>query len=398
MRIRSFRGRARDLLVLALLLASCEREPVRPHVLLVTVDTLRPDHLGEYGGPLGTSPAIDAFLRSGATFSRAFVPRGQTWPSLATILTSEYPVDHGVRKNGQPFWPGIPSLAEVLHDRRYATAAFLANAGGAGWTGFEVLQDLQGDDRKAIDAADAWLDTVGKRPFFLWVHLFTSHRPYTPPAPLAERYDPGYAGPIDGSIEQMEEIARREWEPTPQDVRHMIALYDAEVREVDRRFRELLRLIDDRGLRERTIVAFVADHGEELYARNHYFSHSASIYDTVLRVPLGFRWSGSVPGGGLSEGVVEAIDVAPTILQLVGLPAPEEFLGISLAAIARGQRRGGRDRRAWAELEDRVVSLRTEDWRYVYNPGRFEYPLDAEGNVTYPIREQELYDENADPA
>jgi arylsulfatase A-like enzyme len=386
------------LAVLAAAGSGCGRgEPV-PNVLLITVDTLRPDHLGAYGHPRGPSPVVDRLLAGSTAFRSAIVPRGQTWPTLASIQTSLYPVTHGIRKNGQPLAEDALGLAEVLGARGWSCGAFLSNSGTAGWRGFEIVEDQRDRDGLLVARARGWMKARADRPFFLWIHLFTPHRPFTPPPPLDELYDPGYAGPIDGSIEQMRRIAVERRELSAADVAHALALYDGEVRALDGHVADLLAALAEAEIEDRTLVVFTSDHGEELYERNYYFSHSASVYDTVLRVPLAFRWPGRIPEGRWVDGIVEAIDLAPTILDLVGEGAPEAFAGRSLVPAILDGDPLDRGRLAFSELEDRVVSVRSETHRYVHNPDGFAFPLSFEGRETVvPIGRAELYDLRLDP-
>jgi arylsulfatase A-like enzyme len=382
----------------ALATLSCARPPGPPSILLITVDTLRPDHLGSWGRPGPTSPALDALARQGTVWPSVQAPRGQTWPTLASILSSRYPVEHGVRKNGQAPSPDLPTLTGALRERGYVCGAFLSNSGQAGWPDFDVVEDLRDRDATLLARAKGWLRARADRRFFLWIHFFAPHRPFEPSPVLAERFDPGYRGPIDGSIEQMRAITASGIDPAPDDLAHMIALYDAEIRGLDRHVRDLLAALDELGLTGRTLVAFTADHGEELYERNRYFSHSASIYDTVLRLPLVLCWPGHVPAGRLVPGIAEAIDIAPTLLDVAGLPIPPDMRGRSLRAVMEGQAAPDRSHAAFAELEDRVVSVRTERWRYIHNPDGHAFPMEGgETGMLYPIAERELYDHVLDP-
>jgi arylsulfatase A-like enzyme len=383
-------------LAVALALWGEQRSP-RPNVVLITVDTLRSDRLGAYGEPSGTSPAVDRLVASGTAFRRLIVPRGQTWPTLASIQTSRYPVTHGVRRNGQTLPTSFLTLAEVLRDAGYEAAAFLANAGPAGWRGFDPLVDRRGDDGGVHADATAWMRHRAKQRFFLWIHYFGPHRPLDPALALVNRVDPGYEGPIDGSVGQMQEISAGRLPLGDADLRHLKAMYDAEIREVDRRILDLLRTIDDLGITDRTLVVLTADHGEELLDHNGYYGHSASIYDSVLRAPLVVRLPDAVPAGRWRSEIVEALDLAPTILEFAGVRVPAEFEGVSLAPGIRDARWVSGDRFAVSELEDRVVSLRTSRYRYVYNPSDFDFPLVDEGALV-PIAARELYDHADDPA
>lgn len=376
-------------------LATRRPRPEPPSLLLVTIDTLRADHLGAYGYAAGTSPAIDRLFAEGTGFPTVLVPRGQTWPTLASLLTSQYPVTHGVRRNGLHLEEGAVTLGHVLSEEGWRCAAMLAHSRFAGWPGFTTVVGRPGEDVPLARAAAEWIRVNASRRFFLWVHLFAPHRPYDPPRPLAERFDPGYRGPVDGSTEQIEALHVEQRRLEGADRRHLVALYDGEIRFVDRLVGDLLAELAEAGIEERTLVVFTADHGEELGERSFYLSHSASVYDCVLRAPLLFRWPGRIPEGRWVEGIAETIDVAPTILELVGVRAPEAFRGTSLAAAVRGQTGTTGKTAAFSELEDRAITVRTPEWRYVHNPDGVDFPLREGSSV--PIGCEELFALGPDP-
>jgi arylsulfatase A-like enzyme len=385
---------------LTVVLVLGRRSPPAPRgVLLITVDTLRPDHLGCYGYPRATSPAIDALAAGGVTYTAALAPRGQTWPTLASILTGLYPVTHGVRKNGQMPDPSLETLPEILGRRGFTCAAFLANSGQARWAGFAPYVDMRDQDARLSSQARGWLRAVAGKRFFLWIHYFSPHRPYQPPPPFDTRFDRDYVGVIDGSIEQMERITAKRIDLPERDLAHMLALYDGEILYMDRLVGGLLAAVRELGLDESVLVVLTADHGEDLYERNYYFSHSASVYDSSLRIPLIFRWSGRLAPGSERPGIVEATDIAPTILELVGCPLPPTIAGVSLTGQLLGEEPAASDRCAFGELEDRVVTLRDRDHRYVYNPTDFDFPVggDKWPEAVYPLEARELYLLGVDP-
>jgi arylsulfatase A-like enzyme len=178
----------------------------------------------------------------------------------------------------------------------------------------------------------------------------------------------------------------------------MIARYDGEVAWADRLAGEILATLEETGVSDRTIVVTLADHGEELYERHRYFSHSASIYDTVLRTPLAFRWPGRIGASRCDDGIVEAMDVAPTLLGLLGIDAPAEWEGRDLSAALVSGVPAPASHAVFAELEDRVVSVRTDRWRYIHNPSDFDFPIESgELGAFFPLEARELYDVLLDP-
>lgn len=356
------------------------------HILMISVDTLRADHLGCYGHAAPTSPSIDGLAAQGALFERVQAPRGLTWPSLVSLLTGKYPITHGVHNNGIE-----PAADEVMlmHDLRaagYATGAFISNCEGAfkdaQQRGLDrliasheppMLQDKA--DRETADAAMQWLDEHREGRSFTWVHLMNPHRPYMPPAGTEALLAPYQGFAQDGVklprvvraakmrgveqqleraltgryalgqdtyrsvIEKQEErialdqlldlITLADMPLTQDDLRYILSRYDAEVRGTDMLVGELLAKLDALGISDRTLVVFTSDHGEELYEHNRYFFHSSSIYESVLHVPLIVRWPGQVPAVRVPH-LVENIDVLPTILELAHLPQREAIEGRSL--------------------------------------------------------------------
>ncbi|NQZ95112.1 MAG: sulfatase [Myxococcales bacterium] len=379
-----------------------------PNVLLLSVDTLRADHLGAYGYSPPTSPNLDRLAAEGALFESAFAQRSQTWPSMTSVLTSLQPREHGVRENGAKLGPGIATLPEMLKARGYQTAAFLTNMKHAPNRGFDEKAFAKREDRDAHvnQMALDWLRNRAREPFFGWVHYIAPHRPYAPPEVFAERFVTEYSGAVDGSYESLAAVTREQRSLDDADLAHLNGLYDAEIAYVDSLIGELLEGLSERGLDERTLVVVVGDHGEELYDHNFYFFHSCSIYDSTLRIPLVMRWPGRLRAETRVDGVVQSIDLAPTVLELLGLPRPSSLSGRSLVAVLRG---GPVEpdplAAAFAEIGAEVRSIRTARWRYVENPNAHRPDCRpyrdawAEGrrDLFYPIARRALYDLDADP-
>lgn len=379
--------------------------PDRPNLLLVTVDTLRADHLGSYGYSKGTSPSIDGVGDEGVRFARLMAPRGLTWPSIATLMTGRHPRSHGIRENGSQFSETPAPLARVLHDSGYATAAFVTNMLTTPHPGFGEVGRFRGRRRDvaATDELLAWLEEGPPRPFFAWIHYFGPHQPYSPPAEYAERFATGYAGELDGTTRSLFPIVLERRELAKEQLDHVVSLYDGEIAHVDTLVGRVLARLDALDLAERTLVVFTADHGEELFQRRHYFFHHCSIYDSVLHVPLVMRLPGVLPAGRVVESLAESADVAPTLYELLGVDKPRGVEGESLVARMRGEVDGADDGQAFAELEGSIYSVRTGRWRYVENP-RGHAPqgppyrfADDERRHGYRIAPVELYDHAADP-
>lgn len=317
------------------------------NVLLISIDTLRASRLGCYGGPRPTSPGIDALAAESTLFENASACSYHTADSHASIFTSTLPSVHEVTnagsRTGFPLAPGIRTLAEVLSAAGFATAGF---HGGGNVS--EVYGFARGFDRyqmtEQLDDASEWLAHLEKRPFFLFAHTFHVHDPYTPTrASLrALGIEPRTDVEIDldrlgasGGASSFRDLRDRFWasidKQDPEQVAYALALYDAEILEVDamvtRLVREVLRIAP------RTIVVLTSDHGEE-FGEHGRFLHE-SLFQEVLHVPLMIRYPGR-PGRRVAERV-SLLSLAPTLLDELGVPAPATFQGRSLVPALRGR-------------------------------------------------------------
>ena len=338
--------------------------PSGPNLLLITIDTLRADHVGAYGAPSGATPTLDAFAAGGTRFDQVQTAVPLTGPSHATILTGVYPPSHGVRGN-VVFTLGSdhPTLATRLKRRGYRTAAFVgaypvAAAFGFG-QGFDTFDEEfhetsaidQGAERRANEVADAalkWLGGAGSTaPFFAWLHFYDPHAPYTPPSPYAERF----AGrPYDGEI----------------------AFADAQVGRV-------LDALRASGHDRDTIVMVLADHGEGL-GDHHELTHAVLTYQSTMRVPFIIAGPG-IAAGRVVSARVGTIDLVPTALALVGAAADTSLLGRDLRPLIAGgslasdplyqESLFGRLNCHWATLRGWVK----DDWKLITGAGPELYNL-----------------------
>ncbi|HEY8021851.1 MAG TPA: sulfatase [Thermoanaerobaculia bacterium] len=377
------------------------------NLLLLSVDTIRADHLGAYGYAVRpTSPRMDALLASGVRFESAMSQRAATWPSLASVLTGLYPSAHGVTENGYGFPDDLPTLPKLLHAAGYRTGAFLSNmcqANHQGWDGFACSA---GRDGKTVHRALEWAGQppgAGARPgapFFLWVHLFGAHSPYYNGGDAAARVlDPGYQGMLGTKRWRLDPVMTRHLRLSPADVRHLDALYDAAVMGSDRQVGALLDGLRAAGRLERTVVVLLSDHGEELYAHNNYLYHSCSVYQTALHVPLGIAAPGLLPAGAAVPQTVELIDVAPTLLDLLAVAPPKEIHGRSLVPSLARPGAGGAGKPAFSQYGDApIATALAGGWKLVDNPRGYD-PICIPNAPphSYPIGREELYDLSRDP-
>lgn len=288
----------------------------RPNVLLVTLDTTRADRIGCYGYAPARTPALDALAARGVLCEHAYTVAPLTLPAHVSLFTGLFPAETGVRTNGRGrLDEALPTLAEFLKRRGYATAAFVASfvldhkfgvergfktyddeiVGGE--SGSEALHRAR-SGAEIVDRALAWLDAARSRPFFCWVHLYDPHAPYLE--------HPDLFG---------DEFAERP--------------YDAEIAYVDIQVGRLLEFLKSRGLDDTTLVVVVGDHGEGLEEHVER-THGSTLYDATLHVPLLFCGPGGLRAGGRVESNVSLVDVFPTILDLVGAAPPRRISGRSI--------------------------------------------------------------------
>jgi arylsulfatase A-like enzyme len=300
------------------------------NVLLVSIDTLRADHLGTYGCELATSPGIDAFAKTGTVFEQAVAPYPATTASHMSLFTGLYPVVHDVRSAMRALSARIPTLTELLAARGYETLAVTEDGMVAAASGFSRgfvryhefkrpgPADTPGFIREGVSMALDWLARNGDVPWFLFLHSYVVHGPFTPPAEfnLFTTYrNDGHDVPIGPD--------------TPQSIRDE-RLYAGEVRYMDAEITRLLQTLAERHELDRTLVVFLSDHGEAFDARHGFVGHGFTLADEVMHVPLILRAPGLVPAGLRVAAPVSLVDVLPTILDLLGASAAPDAQGRSL--------------------------------------------------------------------
>ncbi len=408
--------------------------------MLISLDTTRADQLGCYGDPRGISPVIDSIAREGVLFQNALAPAPTTLASHTAIMTGCWPQTTGIVRNGFVVHPDNQMLAETLSGAGFHTAAFLGSFALAARFGFaqgfdcfderfeaqiDYARGVDQNQRRAeavVDAALAHVEEVGDERLFLFLHFFDAHAPYDPPPPFDQRFAPpgrspawsqalhtgtidahqkeyleksvGLAGPaFDGLPPAL--VDGVHMKPTPADT-DLAALYAGEIGYVDSEIGRLLAELDRRGILSRALVVITADHGETFYEHGDYWSHGSWVYDTTVHVPLILRFPDRRSAGRLVPGVVSTIDLAPTILELLGLERSAGMEGQSLLAAVDGRpfERGpvfSQATKPGARVEP------AGRWGNVYKPrcvreGRFKYIL-----APYLQGKEQLFDLEEDP-
>ena len=341
------------------------------NLLLISIDTLRPDHLGSYGYAPAQTPNIDSLAARGVRFTDAVTVSPLTLPAHTSLLTGTFPAYHGVQDNGGFYLnTKAVTLAKTLRDAGYRTGAFVgAFVLDSRWglnQGFDYYFDhfdvttapeggmdrVQRRGNEVADQALEWLSSDEERPFLAWVHLYDPHAAYEAPQSFASRFPPTSVGAYDAEI----------------------AFADAQVgRLIDRLSRD--------GRLDHTLVVIVGDHGESLGEHGEE-QHGFFLYDATLRIPL------ILFGGGLTAHVardqVRIVDVMPTVLDLMGLPIPPVVQGLSLRPVTDGKR-----------LELLAFS---ETWYPRYHYGWSELIAVSDGRYKFILApRRELYDTQADP-
>jgi arylsulfatase A-like enzyme len=309
-----------------------------PDVILVTVDTLRADHLSSYGHARNTSPSIDALAADGILFENAFTTVPRTTPALASLMTGDYPRKHGLMTLLDALSSEKRTLAEVLSEQGYATAAFVTpnvHRRSGLWQGFDVFDDRVDSDDPSARAeqmaarALRWLDEQRGGRLFLWLHLWDPHFRYDAPAPHDEAFDPqpgkqlSLYRRIDRGELRLGEVYF-ENDLTTEEVARVVARYDGEIRYADGVIGRFLDGLRDLSLYAPALVVFTADHGESLGEHGYYFEHGAYLYDSSLRIPLILKLPLARRAGTRITDPAMIFDVTPTVLSSLSL---EERLG-----------------------------------------------------------------------
>lgn len=360
------------------------------NIILISIDSLRADHVGCYGYERNTTPTMDRVAAQGVRFANAISTSSWTLPTHLTMFTGRYQLAHGVMHESYTLPAEVPTIGETLKNAGYSTAAFVSApyvAAHYGYArGMDVYIDLSSDyghrkearsaivSKELTDLAVDWLEKNKDQRFFMFVHNFDAHYDYTPPPPYDSMFDPDYDGTMDGN----NFIERKDVNPhmDRRDLEHILALYDGEIRYADDHIGILLAKLRNLRLDDKTIVIIVSDHGDEFFEHGNK-GHHRTLYDEVLRIPMIIRLPNRAHAGTVVEDQVTLVDLMPTMLDLVGVTPPARMDGLSLAPVMAG-RRSGRSAIYSAFLDKRGFNLqvgrRTNDSKVLQHFNRIAHP------------------------
>jgi arylsulfatase A-like enzyme len=315
------------------------------NVILISIDTLRADHLGCYGYPRPTSPSVDRFAEDAVQFQWAIAHAPSTEPSHGAIFTSMLPAHHGGwRAKRQPISSDAVMMAEIFKGAGYKTVSY--NGGGQvsknfGFDrGFDVYDSSSGDFNEKVDKAQEWIQQNGEDKFYMFLHTYQVHAPYTPEKQYLDLFDGDYSGDLGPTISNrlLIDIHEGTVRPSAADVQHIVNTYDGEIRSMDDAFGRLSAFLTQQGILDNTIVLFTSDHGEEFGEHGEVGRHSHALYDELLHVPLLMHFPMQKFGGTKVDQQVRGIDILPTLTEILAIEPLEQFQGSSLVSLL-----GGRD-------------------------------------------------------
>ena len=344
----------------------------RPNIVLISLDTVRPDHLSSYGYGRNTSPNLDRLAGRGVRFTRVWATAPWTLPSHMSVFTSLPPSVHTVDTINRVLGDDVPSVVERLREHGYHTAALVNNGQmRAHWgfsRGFDVWREFDvdtpdGDCDAITREALRWLGEAPTEPWLLFLHYYDAHDPYGAPEPWREKFGATLTGPEARRIAWRARLPDQPLaDPTQRE--QLIAAYDAEIAWMDH---EIGKLIDNIG--DQTMVIVFTDHGEA-FEEHGWTLHGATVYEEETRAGLIIRYPDAKHAGTIDDAPTSLIDIAPTLLSVVGLDVPDHYMGEDLWPRDGQGRPSSRPIivQTKAVLEGRIVhGVIEHPWKLIYN-------------------------------
>jgi arylsulfatase A-like enzyme len=377
----------------------CSNKHTTPNIILISIDSLRSDHLSCYGYARETTPNIDKLSDKSTVFLNAVSTTSWTLPAHISMFTGLYSIQHGVIYYGYALSKDIPTLPQILKDNGYYTfgifsGPYLHPAFGFS-RGFDEYKDcsssvsfLNDDQKKYLkddlafnnnihlrshqditgqkiyDTFSKWFENRGKdKPIFSFIHCWDVHYDFIPPPPFDSYFDPHYQGTL--SPERYQSNPRINPDMCSRDLEHIIALYDGEIRWTDHIVGKILDLLKKSNMMKNTMIIITADHGEAFF--EHGFScHNNNLFDEEIRIPMIVYYPEKFPGLKIKKQV-SIIDILPTIFEILGKKTPDYLHGISL--LKEIEQGFIRDKPLLMELDgpNFYKAIRNDKWKFVYD-------------------------------
>jgi arylsulfatase A-like enzyme len=384
-------------------------------IILISIDTLRADHLGCYGYPRETSPQIDLLASQGVTFLNTYASSPWTLPSHVSLLTSLHGVHHQVYYEDESLDPSLPTLADILRQRDFYCSAFTGGGFVSAVYGFSKGFDSYSDDAGSVFRQDSaehlfrlaseWLENHKDKSFFLFLHTYQPHNPYACPYPFKTMFVKegapwrhldltSHLGGKPGIFVPLTDNERQ----------NAIGLYDGEIRYTDEKLiGPLMDRLREIGIYEQTMVVFVSDHGEEFFDHGGW-GHGHNLYDESLKVPLIIKFPDSLYKGQRISSIVSLVDVFPTILEAMGVnPSELTIDGRSLFSMIEGKEK--KDREFLADIASNVldshipqkITRSREKEKLILNQKYAQEDLDFFLSPPPSVAPVEIYDLGQDP-
>ncbi len=331
-----------SLAALVAVLAACQPQDSRPDVLVVVADSLAASHVGSHGYARPTTPGFDAFAAQCVRFDSAYSAAAWTLPSVASLFTSQPQERHGARNDELPLRANLPTLAEAFTAGGWNTHAIVQTPVLASRTGlsrgfeeYRVLDFSLASFARAIELARQTFD-ASSAPDFVYLHVAPPHMPYIPPEPFRGRFSAESEGSahVDGSIASARAVHRAKLAPEHPDVQRLVALYDEHIAYVDQALAQLVAQLRAAPRDRELVIVWTSDHGEAFMEHGEQ-GHNSSVYDEMVRVPLAISAPGAAPR--VVQEPVSLLDLAPTLIESMGLAPLPRAEGRSLAPALRGE-------------------------------------------------------------
>ncbi len=366
-------------------LTSCSQPP-RPNIILITIDTLRPDHLSCYGYQRETSPNIDTLAKDSAVFTQAISQASVTLVSVASLLTATYPTKHGLVGQHPHFAKELsyPNIIGMLEKKDYQTAIFLPYAKFITRWLYKIADHIfraNYAEKSFFEFAKAdvltqeamgWVEDNSLSSFFVWLHYNEPHASYEPPPP----YDSLYVGDELYGTGNRECFRYKEAAEHINDIQKLdyhIAQYDGEIRYVDHWVGKLMDYLKEKDLYDDSLIILSSDHGEAFGEHDLWYCHGATLYDILIRVPLIIKLPRGQLKGKVINRQVRLVDIVPTILDYLDIEIPGHIDGESLMPLL--EERPDYSAQFSFSKTDTINALRTEEWKLIYDEKDGHYEL-----------------------